>query len=112
MTGMGWLIAGAVVTLVLMLVAVDRMMARGWFDRRRPRERRPTGAVGGAGAFGALVDVFQPNREYLTAEQDRQQLDIKQTGDAAGRLDLDSGVVRLDQGPSPKEPVARVGARP
>ena len=44
MTGMGWLIAGAVVTLALMLVAVDRMMARGWFDRRRPRERRPTGA--------------------------------------------------------------------
>ncbi len=100
MTGMGWLVAGAVVTLALMLVAVDRMMARGWFDRRRPRERRPTGAVGGSGAFGALVDVFQPNREYLTAEQDRQQLEIKQTGD--GRLDLDSGVVRLDQGPSPK----------
>ena len=102
MSGMGWLIAGAVVTLALMLVAVDRMMARGWFDRRRPRERRPTGGVGGAGAFGALVDVFQPNREYLTAEQDRQQLDIQQTGDAAGRIDLDSGVVRLDQGPSPK----------
>lgn len=102
MSGMGWLIAGAVVTLALMLVAVDRMMARGWFDHRRPRERRPTGGVGGTGAFGALVDVFQPNREYLTAEQDRQQLDIQQTGDAAGRIDLDSGVVRLDQGPSPK----------
>lgn len=96
MTGMGWLIAGGVVTLAILLVAVDRMTARGWFDRRRPRERRPTGGVGGSGAFGALVDVFQPNREYLTAEQDRQQLDIKQTGDAAGRLDLDSGVVRLD----------------
>lgn len=96
MTGMGWLIAGGVVTLAILLVAVDRMTARGWFDRRRPRERRPSGGVGGAGAFGALVDVFQPNREYLTAEQDRQQLDIKQTGDAAGRLDLDSGVVRLD----------------
>lgn len=102
MTGMGWLIAGAVVTLALMLVAVDRLMAHGWFDRSRPRKRHPTGGVGGAGAFGALVDVFQPNREYLTAEQDRQQLDIRQTGDAAGRLDLDSGVVRLDQGPSPK----------
>lgn len=96
MTGMGWLIAGGVVTLAILLVAVDHMTARGWFDRRRPRERRPSGGIGGAGAFGALVDVFQPNREYLTAEQDRQQLDIKQTGDAAGRLDLDSGVVRLD----------------
>jgi hypothetical protein len=102
MSRMGWLIAGAVLVLALMLVAVDRMMARGWFDRRGPRERRPNGGVGGAGAFGALVDVFQPNREYLTAEQDRQQLDIQQTGDAAGRIDLDSGVVRLDQGPSPK----------
>lgn len=96
MSRMGWLIAGGVVTLAILLIAVDRMTARGWFDRRRPRERRPTTGVGGAGAFGALVDVFQPNREYLTAEQDRQQLDIKQTGDAAGRLDLDSGVVRLD----------------
>lgn len=96
MSRMGWLGAGGVVTLALLLVAVDRMTARGWFDHRRPRERRPTGGVGGAGAFGALVDVFQPNHEYLTAEQDRQQLDIKQTGDAAGRLDLDSGVVRLD----------------
>lgn len=102
MSGMGWLVAGAIVALALMLLAVDRMVARGWFDRRRPRERRPSSGVGGAGAVGALVDVFQPNREYLTAEQDRQQLDIKQTGDAAGRLDLDSGVVRLDQGPSPK----------
>jgi hypothetical protein len=91
---MGWIVGAALVGVVL--VAVDRMVARGWFDRRRPRERRPTGAVGGGGAFGALVDVFQPNREYLTAEQDRQQLDIRQTGDAAGRLDLDSGVARLE----------------
>jgi len=99
MSGMDWLIGGGIVAVVLVLVAIDRMVARGWFDRRRPRERRTTGGVAGSGAFGALVDVFQPNHEYLTAEQDRQQLDIKQTGDAAGRLDLDSGVVRLDEVP-------------
>jgi len=102
MTGMGWLIAAGVVTLALLLVATDRLVAHGWFDRRRPRARRTTGSASGGGAFGALVDVFQPNREYLTAEEDRQRLDIRQTGDAAGRLDLDSGVVWLDQGPSPK----------
>ncbi|WP_315093795.1 DUF6191 domain-containing protein [uncultured Cellulomonas sp.] len=102
MSSVEWLIAGAVVALVLVLVAADRMVARGWFDRRRPRERRTVGGRTGSGAFGALVDVFQPNHEYLTTEQDRQRLDITQTGDAAGRLDLDSGVAHLDPGP-PRE---------
>jgi hypothetical protein len=52
--------------------------------------------------LGDLIDVFQPNRVHLTAEQERQKLDILQTGDSAGRLDLDSGVVRLDPEPPPR----------
>lgn len=96
MTDMAWLLAGGAVALVLLLVALDRMVARGWFDRRRPRQRRTTDSAAASGVLGDLIDVFQPNRVHLTAEQERQKLDIKQTGDAAGRLDLDSGVVRLD----------------
>jgi hypothetical protein len=102
MSDMGWLVAGGIVALVLLLVAVDRMVARGWFDRRRPRPRRATGSGSASGALGDLIDVFQPNRVHLTAEQERQKLEIKHTGDAAGRLDLDSGVVRLDPDP-PRE---------
>lgn len=102
MTGMGWLVAGVVVALAVLLVAVDRMTARGWFDRRRPRERRPAEGAAASGMLGDLIDVFQPNRVHLTAEQERQKLDIQQTGDSAGRLDLDSGVVRLDPEPPPR----------
>lgn len=100
MIGMGWLIAAGVVTLAVLLLALDRMVARGWFDRRHPRERRAAEHAAASGMLGDLIDVFQPNRVHLTAEQERQKLDILQTGDAAGRLDLDSGVVRLDQDPS------------
>jgi hypothetical protein len=96
MNAMGWLVTGAIVALVLALVAMDRMVSRGWFDRRRPRERRPSEHAAASGILGDLIDVFQPNRVHLTAEQERQKLDIQQTGDAAGRIDLDSGVVRLD----------------
>ncbi|WP_456824181.1 DUF6191 domain-containing protein [Cellulomonas sp. P5_E12] len=97
---MGWLVA--VVALAVLLVAIDRMTARGWFDRRRHRERRPAESAAASGMLGDLIDVFQPNRVHLTAEQERQKLDILQTGDSAGRLDLDSGVVRLDPEPPPR----------
>ena len=100
MTGMGWLVA--VVALAVLLVAIDRMTARGWFDRRHPRVRRPAEGASASGMLGDLIDVFQPNRVHLTAEQERQKLDILQTGDSAGRLDLDSGVVRLDPEPPPR----------
>ena len=96
MSGTAWLVVGAVGALALLLLALDRMTARGWFDRRHPRERRPAEGAAASGMLGDLIDVFQPNRVHLTAEQERQRLDIQQTGDAAGRLDLDSGVVRLD----------------
>ncbi|MFC4614412.1 DUF6191 domain-containing protein [Cellulomonas algicola] len=88
-----WAVAGVVVVLVV----VDRLVARGLFDRRRPRTRVPSGSAA-SGMFGGLVDVFQPNREYLTQEQDRQRLDIQHAGDTAPPVDLDAGVARIDPG--------------
>lgn len=91
---MGWWVALAVVA--VLLVVVDRLTARGAFDRflDRPRvEREGTGSVGGL--FDSLGDVFQPNREHLTAEKERQRLDIQYAGDDAPPFDLDSGTVVL-----------------
>ncbi|NKY40660.1 DUF6191 domain-containing protein [Cellulomonas septica] len=90
-----WAVAGAVVVLVV----VDRLVARGVFDRRspRPRTRVPSGSAA-SGMFGGLVDVFQPSREHLTQEQDRQRLDIQHAGDTAPPVDLDAGVARIDPG--------------
>jgi hypothetical protein len=95
---MGWVVAvGVVVGVALLLLALDRMVARGWFDRRTPRPYEPRPGGAGGGVLGDLIDVFQPNREHLVAEQERQRLDIRQTGDAAPPIDLDSGVARLDR---------------
>ena len=93
---MVWVIVGGVAVLALVLFAVDRIVARGWFDRRTPRERPVAPAGTGSGFLGDLIDVFQPNHVHLTAEQERQQADIQHAEDAAPPIDLDSGHVRLD----------------
>jgi hypothetical protein len=94
---MRWILL--VLLVVVVVVAVDRAVARGWFDRKRPREHRPTGAPAASGTLGDLIDVFQPNRVHLTAEQERQRLDIQHAGDNAPPVDLDAGTVRLDPPP-------------
>ncbi|AEE46374.1 DUF6191 domain-containing protein [Cellulomonas fimi] len=86
-----WGVGGVVVV----LVAADRMVARGWFDRRRPKVRVPSGSAG-SGMFGGLVEVFQPSLQHLTAEQDRRRHDVQLAGDAAPPVDLDAGIARLD----------------
>lgn len=91
-----------VLVVVAVVVAADRAVARGWFDRRRPRPYEPTGSTSASGILGDLVEVFQPNRVHLTAEQERQRLDIQHAGDNAPPVDLDAGTVRLD----PPPPVA------
>jgi hypothetical protein len=96
---MRWVVL--LVVVVTVVVAVDRAVARGWFDRR-PREHRPTGAPAASGMLGDLIEVFQPNRVHLTAEQERQRLEIQHAGDAAPAVDLDAGTARLD----PPPPVA------
>ena len=81
---------------VVLLVGVDRAVAAGWFDRRRPRSR-PALREGSSVAsvlLGDLVEVFQPSRHHVTDEQDRQALDIRRTP-ADGPPDLDSGVILL-----------------
>ncbi|WP_034621796.1 DUF6191 domain-containing protein [Cellulomonas sp. URHE0023] len=93
---MVWVIVGVVAIAALALYGVDRMVARGWFDRRVPRQRPVAPAGSGSGFLGDLIDVFQPNHIHLTAEQERQDADIQHAEDAALPVDLDSGHVRLD----------------
>ncbi len=92
---MGWWIGGAAVVVVLLVVA-DRVVARGWFDHEKPRpaELNTTGG-GGGGMFGDLVEIFQPNHKHVTAEQERQRLDIHYAGDDAPPFDPESGTVTL-----------------
>jgi len=92
---MSWPVVGGIALVALLLLAVDRMVARGWFDRRTPRER-PAATGGASGFLGDLIDVFQPNHVHLTAEQERQEADIQHAEDAAPPIDLDSGRVRLE----------------
>ena len=98
---------------VVLLVGVDRAVAAGWFDRRRPRSRPAPreGSSVASGLLGDLVEVFQPSRHHVTDEQDRQALDVRQTP-ADGPPDLESGVILLqpDTPPAPKEGPAATGS--
>ncbi|RHA37532.1 DUF6191 domain-containing protein [Cellulomonas rhizosphaerae] len=96
---MRWVLVVAAVVLVALLV--DRLVARGVFDRRRERPRS-TGGASSSGMLGDFIEVFQPNRVHLTAEQERQQLDIDYAGDDAPPFDIDSGTVTLRPS-TPKE---------
>jgi hypothetical protein len=91
-----WAVGGA----ALLLIALDRLVARGVFDRRRPRSRpNPSGGGGAGGALGELVDVFQPSRTHVTEEQERRRHGRQDAGDAAPPIDLDAGTVQLDADP-------------
>jgi hypothetical protein len=83
-----------VVLAIVVVVAIERMV-RARSEERRRGDGRGSGESAGAGAFGELVDIFQPNRAYLTEEKERQRLDIAQAPSTAPPIDVDleSGVV-------------------
>lgn len=80
----GWVVVG-VVGLVAVLV-LDRLVARGVFDRRRPKQFGSPGGAVAAGALADLIAVFQPNHAHLVQEQLRRKGDLVQPGDGAPPL--------------------------
>ena len=61
-----------------------------------------SGESAGSGTFGEIVEIFQPSRVHLTAEKERQRLDIVQRP-AEGRpfdVDLDGGVFYVPSEPA------------
>ncbi len=99
MTWPSWALGIVALGLVLDRVAVWAE-ARGWIYWRR---RSPDGR-GGGGPLGDVFDIFQPSRQYLVAERDRQRLTIAQreTGEPQPDIDLDRGTARLDAPPPPE----------
>ncbi|WP_370514089.1 DUF6191 domain-containing protein [Cellulomonas sp. JZ18] len=112
MDALGWVLV--VVAAALVLVLLDRAVARGWFDRFRLSVRSGTGSSPGGGLLPDFVEVFQPAHKHLVAEQERQRLDVVREGDAAPPFDLDAGPVALgptaDARPAPASPT--VGRMP
>lgn len=86
---------------VVVLVVLDRVFAaleaRGHMYWRKPRPTGGPGSSTAGGALGGLIEVFQPNHQYLVAEQERQRSDIQQDEDGAPPfgIDLDAGVADL-----------------
>lgn len=95
----GWVVA--VIAGVVLLVLVDRLVALGLLDRRRPRRRRDPegGGSAGSGMVGELIDVFQPSRTHTTEELERRRHDLQDAGDGAPPVDLDAGTARVDADP-------------
>ncbi|WP_051702823.1 DUF6191 domain-containing protein [Oerskovia turbata] len=97
-----------VVLVIVAVVAIERMVSGRSRDRRLG-DGRGSGESPGSGAFGELVDVFQPSRVHLTEEKERQRLDIVQAPSTAPPIDVDleSGVVVFSAEvyePQPAEP--------
>lgn len=58
-------------------------------SHKRSHDDRRTGTGGFAGALGELMDVFQPSREHLVTELERQRHDLHQTPSGAPDWDVD-----------------------
>lgn len=91
-----WVLGGVVLGVALDRVAVWAE-ARGWiYWRRRSPDRR-----GGGGPLGDVFELFQPSRQHLIAERDRQRLTIAQreTDEPQPDVDLDAGTARISTPP-------------
>ncbi|WP_336725412.1 hypothetical protein [Cellulosimicrobium cellulans] len=92
---------------VLVAVALTGLLVVGitrFTSGAEARARRDAGGGESAssGTFGEIVEIFQPNRTYLTEEKERQRLDIVQRP-AEGRpfdVDLDGGVLYVPTDPA------------
>ncbi len=95
MTWLWWGLGAVVALLVLDRIALWAE-SRGWiYWRRRSR------GGGGGGVFADVYLLFQPSRQHIVEEQDRQRLTIaqKETGEPPLGIDLDGGTAVL---PPPK----------
>lgn len=99
MTWVWWVVAT-----VAALVVIDRIAlwaeGRGWlYWRHRSPER------GGGGLFADVFLVFQPSRQHIVEEQDRQRLTIAQreSGEAPVGIDLDAGTAVIPPAPDPPD---------
>jgi hypothetical protein len=96
-TWLWWLLGAVVLAAVLDRVALWAE-ARGWIYWRR---RRASG--GGAGAvLGEVLNLFQPTRQHVVEEQERQRLTIaqKEAGEPPFGVDLDTGTAVLPGDPT------------
>lgn len=108
LSGVGGTLFLIVLIVVVAVVAIERMVSGRSRDRQLG-DGRGSGESAGVGAFGELVDVFQPSRVHLTEEKERQRLDIAQAPSTAPPIDVDleSGVVVFSADvyePRPAEP--------
>ena len=82
-----WALVAAAVAVALF--ALDRLVARGVFDRRRPKQFSRPGAAVAGGALGELIEIFQPTHHTLVEERARQEADADVPGDAAPPAEAD-----------------------
>ena len=84
-------VLGVLATLVVVVALTERLA-----NARRP-EPRDGGESAGSGMLGELAEIFQPSRAHVTAERERQRLDIVQTPaeGAPFGVDLDAGIAYL-----------------
>ncbi|WP_051480609.1 MBL fold metallo-hydrolase [Cellulomonas sp. KRMCY2] len=86
---------------VLVVLAVDRLVARlGDRDPATRRPRAPRVGSGGPG-FGDIVEIFQPTARFRHEEAERQRHDLVQPGDADPHwtVDLEHGTVLVPAEP-------------
>jgi hypothetical protein len=74
-----WVVLAVVVALVLdrLLLRAER---RGWIYYRK---RKPTSGAASAAAFGPMAELFQPGRQVVVEERQRQENARRSTDDGA-----------------------------
>ncbi|MCL3860690.1 DUF6191 domain-containing protein [Actinotalea sp. K2] len=89
---------GVVAAGALLLVLLDRLVALRTPGRARAA-RRPATHGSGSGAFGALIDVFQPTARYLHEENETRRHGLVTPGDSEPpwHIDLEAGTAHKER---------------